>query len=304
MKKISYYINSMRLRTLPLSLAGVVLGILLAAADYRISWRAALLVMLTTICLQILSNISNELGDSLSGVDGEGRQGPRYSLENGGLSIDEMKRFIKIMAVVCALSGLLMLQCSFGTLFGIEPLCLIALGAAAIGGAIKYTLGRNPYGYRGLGDISVFIFFGIVSVLGSYFVVAHTIPSLILVLPAAAIGCFSVSVLNVNNIRDMESDRGIRVTIPLRIGIRNARIYHTALIVLGWACLVAFNLMRFPDPWHWTFIVTLPLFIIHLRGVWTMEGRALDKMLPLLVMSTFVLSLLLGGGYMMFLLKL
>ena len=102
----------------------------------------------------------------------------------------------------------------------------------------------------------------------------------------------------------MESDRGIRVTIPLRIGIRNARIYHTALIVLGWACLVAFNLMRFPDPWHWTFIVTLPLFIIHLRGVWTMEGRALDKMLPLLVMSTFVLSLLLGGGYMMFLLKL
>lgn len=301
--KISYYIKSMRLRTLPLSLAGVVLGILLAVADYRINWKAALLVMLTTVCLQILSNISNELGDTLNGVDGEGRQGPKYSLENGGLSIDEMKRFIKIMAVVCALSGLLMLQCSFGTLFGIEPLCLIALGAAAIGGAIKYTLGRNPYGYRGLGDISVFIFFGIVSVLGSYFVVAHTIPSLILVLPAAAIGCFSVGVLNVNNIRDMESDRGLRVTVPLKLGIHNARIYHTALIVLGWLCLVAFNLMRFPDPWHWVFIVTLPLYIIHLRGVWTLEGRALDKMLPLLVMSTFILSLLFGGGYLMFLLK-
>ena len=294
----------MRLRTLPLSLAGVILGIMLAAADFRIDWRTALLVMLTTVCLQILSNISNELGDTLSGVDGGDRKGPNYSLNEGGLTIAEMKRFIVVMAVACALSGLLMLYCSFGTLFSIESLCLVALGAAAIGGAIKYTLGRNPYGYRGLGDISVFVFFGIVSVLGSYFVVAHIIPSLIFILPAVAIGCFSVGVLNVNNIRDMETDRGIRVTTPLRIGLRKARIYHTVLIGLGWLCLVAFNLLRFPDPLHWIFLVTLPLFTIHLRGVWTMEGSALDKMLPLLVMSTFLLSLLMGSGYMMFLLTL
>lgn len=301
MAKISYYVKSMRLRTLPLSLAGVCLGIMLAMADYRIDWKVALLIMLTTICLQVLSNISNELGDTLSGVDGEDRNGPQYSLGEGGLTVPEMKRFIAVMAVACALSGLLMLQASFGTLFAIEPLCLVALGAAAIGGAIKYTLGKNPYGYRGLGDISVFIFFGLVSVLGSYFVAAHTILSWIIVLPAVALGCFCVAVLNVNNIRDMKTDAGIRVTTPLKVGLKRARIYQTVLIVAGWLCLIAFNLMRFPDIWHWLFVVTLPLFIKHLMGVWTRTDKDLDPMLPLLVMATFILSLLFGSGYLVFL---
>lgn len=302
MAKISYYIKSMRLRTLPLSLAGVCLGIMLALADYRIDWKVALLIMLTTICLQVLSNVSNELGDTLSGVDGEDRNGPQYSLGEGGLTVSEMKGFIAVMAVACALSGLLMLQASFGTLFAIEPLCLIALGAAAIGGAIKYTLGKNPYGYRGLGDISVFIFFGLVSVMGAYFVAAHTILSWIIALPAVAIGCFSVAVLNVNNIRDMKTDAGIRVTTPLKVGLKRARIYQTVLITLGWLCLIAFNLMRFQDMWHWLFIITLPLFVKHLVGVWTRTDRELDPMLPLLVISTFILSLLFGFGYLVFLL--
>ncbi len=302
MAKISYYIKSMRLRTLPLSLAGVCLGIMLALADYRIDWKVALLIMLTTICLQVLSNVSNELGDTLSGVDGEDRNGPQYSLGEGGLTVSEMKGFIAVMAVACALSGLLMLQASFGTLFAIEPLCLIALGAAAIGGAIKYTLGKNPYGYRGLGDISVFIFFGLVSVMGAYFVAAHTILSWIIALPAVAIGCFSVAVLNVNNIRDMKTDAGIRVTTPLKVGLKRARIYQTVLITLGWLCLIAFNLMRFQDMWHWLFVITLPLFVKHLIGVWTRTDRELDPMLPLLVISTFILSLLFGFGYLVFLL--
>ena len=292
----------MRLRTLPLSLAGVCLGIMLALADYRIDWKVALLIMLTTICLQVLSNVSNELGDTLSGVDGEDRNGPQYSLGEGGLTVSEMKGFIAVMAVACALSGLLMLQASFGTLFAIEPLCLIALGAAAIGGAIKYTLGKNPYGYRGLGDISVFIFFGLVSVMGAYFVAAHTILSWIIALPAVAIGCFSVAVLNVNNIRDMKTDAGIRVTTPLKVGLKRARIYQTVLITLGWLCLIAFNLMRFQDMWHWLFVITLPLFVKHLIGVWTRTDRELDPMLPLLVISTFILSLLFGFGYLVFLL--
>ena len=292
----------MRLRTLPLSLAGVCLGIMLAAADYSVSWKVAVLVMLTTVCLQILSNVSNELGDTLSGVDGSGREGPQYSLGDGGLTVKEVKRFVVVMAVACALSGLLMLQASFGTLFALEPICLIILGAAAIGAAIKYTLGKNPYGYRGLGDMSVFIFFGIVSVLGSYFVMSHAFPYWIMLLPAVAIGCFSVAVLNVNNIRDIDSDAGLRVTTPMRIGVKRAKIYQTVLIVSGWLCLVAFNLLRFPDVWHWLYFITLPLFVAHLHGVWTRSGKALDPMLPLLVISTFLLSLLMGFGYLVFLL--
>lgn len=304
MNKFSAYIKSMRLRTLPLSLAGVCLGIMLACADYRISLSTALWIMLTTICLQILSNISNELGDTLSGVDGAQRVGPQYSLGEGGLTVREMKWFILVTALCCIGSGLMMIKSSFGTLFSLESICLMMLGAAAIGGAVKYTLGRNPYGYRGLGDIFVFTFFGIVSVLGAYFVAAREIPGWVTVLPAVAIGFFSVGVLNVNNIRDMKSDEGLRITTPLRIGERNAKIYQTGLIVAGWACLLAYNLLRFRDPWHYLFVITLPLFVLHLVGVWKRTGKDLDPMLPLLVLSTFALALLMGGGYLMYLIEL
>ncbi len=304
MSKISAYIKSMRLRTLPLSLAGVCLGIMLAAADYRVGTATIVWIMLTTVCLQILSNISNELGDTLSGVDGAQRVGPQYSLGEGGLTVREMKWFILVTALCCIGSGLMMIKSSFGTLFSLESICLMMLGAAAIGGAVKYTLGRNPYGYRGLGDIFVFTFFGIVSVLGAYFVAAREIPGWVTVLPAVAIGCFSVGVLNVNNIRDMKSDEGLRITTPLRIGERNAKIYQTGLIVAGWACLLAYNLLRFRDPWHYLFVITLPVFVLHLVGVWKRTGKDLDPMLPLLVLSTFALALLMGGGYLMYLIEL
>lgn len=294
----------MRLRTLPLSLAGVGLGVMLAAADYRVGTATIVWIMLTTVFLQILSNISNELGDTLSGVDGAQRVGPQYSLGEGGLSVREMKWFILVTVLCCIGSGLMMIKSSFGTLFSLESICLMMLGAAAIGGAMKYTLGRNPYGYRGLGDIFVFTFFGIVSVLGAYFVAAREIPGWVTVLPAVAIGCFSVGVLNVNNIRDMKSDEGLRITTPLRIGERNAKIYQTALIVVGWVCLLAYNLLRFQDPWHYAFFITLPLFVLHLVGVWKRTGKDLDPMLPILVMSTFALALLMGGGYLMYLIEL
>lgn len=301
MNKIPFYIRSMRLRTLPLSEAGAITGLALAAADYKVSWLTIIWTLATTACLQILSNISNELGDTLNGVDTADRQGPKYSLNDSGLTVQNMKRFIAIMTVCCIASGLLMIRSSFGTLFDLEPICLMMLGAAAISGAIRYTLGRNPYGYRGLGDFYVFIFFGIVSVLGSYFVAARTIPTWIMVLPACAIGFFSIGVLNINNIRDIKTDAGIRITTPIRIGVKGAKIYHTALIIGGWLCLLAFNLMRYPDPWHYLYFITLPLYIINLHGVWTKSEKALDPMLPFLVMSTFILSLLLAFGYLVFL---
>ena len=303
MKKCSAAIRSMRLRTLPLSLAGVVLGLLLAAADFRISWGVAVLTMLTTVCLQILSNLSNELGDVLRGTDTPEREGPAYGLNGGGLTIPEMKRLIALFVVLCIVFGTAMTALSFGTLLDLTPILVLMLGAGAIMGAMRYTLGRNPYGYRGLGDFYVFLFFGIVAVLGSYFVAAHTIPSWWLLLPAASIGFFSVGVLNVNNIRDMKTDAANRVTVAIRLGETRARIYQTVLVVLGWACMVAYGCVRFFDPWHFLFVLTLPLYVIHLRGVWTRSGKALDPMLPLLVIATFLFALLTGVGYLIFLLK-
>ncbi|MBR5924249.1 MAG: 1,4-dihydroxy-2-naphthoate octaprenyltransferase [Bacteroidales bacterium] len=275
----------MRLRTLPLSLAGVVLGCKLALAEWQVSGWVVALVCITTICLQILSNLSNELGDVLRGTDTDERQGPAYGLNSGEMSVAQMKRLIRVFVALCCGFGTAMIWVSYGTLFCLPAISLLALGAAAIWAAMRYTLGRNPYGYRGFGDISVFIFFGLVSVLGAYFVCAHTLDSWELVLPAAGIGFFSVGVLNINNIRDMKTDAMNRVTVALRLGLRRARIYQTVLIVLGWVALVAFAS-------RWLFLLTLPLYIWHLRGVWTTTDAALDRYFPLLVLGTFALALL------------
>lgn len=293
----------MRLRTLPLSMAGVLLGILLAVADYRVDAWAAVLIVLTTICLQILSNLSNELGDVLRGTDTAEREGPGYGLNTGEMTVGQMKVLIGMFVGLCMVFGALMTWRAFGTLWGLTPILVLMLGAAAIAGAMKYTLGRNPYGYRAKGDIYVFLFFGLVAVLGAYFVCTQGVGlTWKLLLPATGIGCFSVGVLNVNNIRDMKTDAVNRVTVAIKLGEHRAKIYQTVLICLGWCCMIAFTLLSWLDWRHWLWVATLPLYILHLRGVWTRTGRALDPMLPLLVMSTFALSLLMGLGFCMFLL--
>jgi len=283
----------MRLRTLPLSLAGVVCGGLLAMGSlgHDGSWWAFALVLLTACSLQVLSNLSNEMGDHLSGVDGEGREGPNYSMTDGGLTVKQMWRAINWMVVVCCVVGLAMIWVSY------SPWWMVLVGEVAIWAATHYTLGKKPYGYIGLGDLFVFIFFGLVSVLGSHYVIAHSffIPdtSLICTLaPAVGLGLLSVAVLNVNNIRDMASDEGLRKTIPLRIGKRGAKIYQTLLVVLGVACF-AWNEQDFAC----CVLPTMPFFLWHIIGVWRRDGKRLDPMLPLLVITTFVLALLYGDVF-------
>ena len=300
--KLKAAIQSMRLRTLPLSCAGVLLGILLAVADWKVDLWTAVLIVLTTVCLQILSNLSNELGDVLRGTDTAERQGPQYGLNGGGMDISDMKALIGVFVGLCVVFGTAMTWRAFGTLFELTPIMVLLLGAASIAGAMKYTLGPNPYGYRAKGDIYVFLFFGLVAVLGAYFVCTRGLGlHWKLLLPASGVGCFSVGVLNVNNIRDMKTDSANRVTVAIKLGARRARIYQTVLIGLGWACMAAYCLLCWPSWWHWMWVITLPLYILHLRGVWTREDRALDPMLPLLVMSTFALSLLFGLGFCVYL---
>lgn len=293
-QKFKAAIFSMRLRTLPLSLAGVTLGFLLAMKVHYVSIWPIVWLLLTTVCLQILSNLSNELGDFLRGTDGEQREGPMYSLAQGTISVKDFKMLIALFVVLCCVSGVAMIWTSFGNIWEWKPIMLLLLGAAAIWAAMHYTLGKHPYGYRGLGDVFVFIFFGLVSVLGSYFVVAHTIDSWSLLLPAITIGCFSVGVLNVNNIRDMESDAATRVTLPLRIGAINAKIFQSILMALGWLCMVFYTLVTYTSLWNFLYFLTLPLFLIHMNMVWKRNGKDLDPALPLLVLSTFAFALLAG----------
>ena len=286
--QISLLIKSMRLRTLPLSLAGVVCGGLLAMGGlgHDGNWWAFALVLLTACSLQILSNLSNEMGDYRSGVDGEGRQGPAYGMANG-LTEKQLWRAINAMVVVCCVVGLAMIWVSY------SPWWMVLVGEVAIWAATHYTLGKKPYGYIGLGDLFVFIFFGLVSVLGSFFVLVHDI-HWYYILPASGIGLLSVAVLNVNNIRDMQSDEGIRKTVPLRIGVRRAKWYQTVLVSLGW--LLTASSYYGNTTFSWLILCTLPLFVWHIVCVWRREGKSLDPMLPLLVMSTFLLSLLYSIG--------
>ena len=248
MSKVKAIIKSFRLRTLPLSLAGIVLGIFLAYADYRVKPLSAIFVVLTAIFLQILANLSNELGDVLKGTDRAERQGPQYGLNSGVLSISQMKTLVGIFVVLCTVSGILMIQFSaFGSLFSLEGLCF-------------------------------------------------------LMLLVSAIGFFSVGVLNVNNIRDAKTDAATRVTVAILMGPFWSRVYQTALIVASWACALVYCSLRLTDIWNYLFVLTAPLFIAHLVIVWKKQDKALDPALPLLVMSSLLFAILMGFGFVRFLL--
>ena len=292
--KIKSMIRSMRLRTLPLSLSGIVLGVFLASKTSALNWLSVLLLFLTAVFLQILSNLSNELGDALHGENPAERQGIAYPIQTGEVTTEQLRRMVVFFAALSAVTGLGMIWASFGSLIGLKQALFVLLGACAIVAALRYTLGRRPYGYRGLGDIAVFIFFGLVTVCGAYYLMTTTLPPASILLAASSIGCLSVAVLNVNNIRDMKSDAATRRTVALRLGLRGARIYQTCLIVGAWLMMAAFLLINKVKPAGAIFILTMPVFCLHLKGVWTRTDRELDPMLPMLVMGTFLFALLSG----------
>lgn len=285
----------MRLRTLPLSLAGVMLGIFIAASQTSVRTSVIITICLTAALLQIISNLSNELGDTLHGTDTADRQGIHYSIQDGEMTIQEMRTLITVIVALCCACGATMIYFAFGTLLALQPIIFLALGAASIWAAMNYTLGDKPYGYRGLGDVFVFIFFGLVSVCGSCYICLQDLPATVEygILPACCIGFFSMGVLNVNNTRDMKTDAENRVTTAIRLGATGARVYQTILIFAGWACIIANTFWHGGKTWY---LFLIPLYAAHLKGVWTNEGKGLDKMLPLLVMSTFVFSFVVGMG--------
>ena len=287
-------VRSMRLRTLPLSLSGIVLGVLLAAGKCSLRPLAAVLLILTAVCLQILSNLSNELGDALHGEDPAARQGIAYPTQTGEMTTGELRSLVAVFAALSAVIGLGMIWDSFGSLIGLKQAVFVLLGACAIVAALRYTLGPRPYGYRGQGDFFVFIFFGLVTVCGAYYLMTVTLPPATILLPASSIGCLSVAVLNVNNIRDMKSDAATRKTVALRLGLKGARIYQTCLIAAAWVMMALFLVLTEVKPAGAFFVLTMPVFYFHLKGVWTREDRDLDSMLPLLVIGTFFFALLSG----------
>ena len=292
MSKFKAYLRSFRLRTLPLSVAGIVLGTMLAASDGAFHAGRFALALLTVLLLQILSNVANELGDTLRGTDSDERQGMVYSLQSGEISIAAMKRLIIWLVALSALSGVALVATSFEALFSREGVVMLVLGALAIVAALGYTLGRHPYGYMGLGDLFVFLFFGLLWSIGGYFLMCWQVDWRV-VLPASACGLWSVGVLNINNIRDMESDRKNRVTIPILLGERGAKIYQCVLELLPFVLLTAYCHLR-QSPYPYAILVFLPLYVAHLYGVMRATGRELDSRLPQLSLLTIAACVAFG----------
>ena len=263
MSKVRAYITSFRLRTLPLSLSGVLLGSLLAASDGYFKTTTFVWAMLTTVALQILSNLANEVGDLTKGTDNEHRLGPIRSAQSGALSMREMVQAMIVFGVIAIITGSLLIYEAFRDLLNWKSISLFIAGGASIVAAVKYTVGKSAYGYRGLGDLFVFIFFGLVSVMGSYFA--------------------------------MSGER----TIPVILGIRGAKIYHFVITLLAVICLVLYSVLH---PAGWTgylFLLTLPLLAMHLKSVYWGEGRALDSQLKFLSITTLLIALLLGFGQLL-----
>jgi 1,4-dihydroxy-2-naphthoate octaprenyltransferase len=295
--KIKAWVSAFRLRTLPLSLSSILMGGCLAVFELEFSLTILGLCVLTTLFLQILSNLANDYGDSVHGADHAQRLGPKRAVQAGHITPRQMKVGIAIFSLLSLVSGLALLWVSFGREGIYLFLLFLALGLAAIWAAISYTNGPKPYGYAGLGDISVLLFFGLLGVLGTVFLQTQEF-NLSHVLPAAACGFFATGVLNVNNIRDIVSDKlAGKNSIPVRLGAKNARIYHWFLLLAGMACGVGFVAWRFIGWWQFLFLLSYPLFIYNGMQVSKRQQPAeLDPFLKQLSLSTLLFVILFGAG--------
>ncbi|HSM58177.1 MAG TPA: 1,4-dihydroxy-2-naphthoate polyprenyltransferase [Candidatus Sulfomarinibacteraceae bacterium] len=297
---LKVWLAAARPRTLALAVAGTGLGLFLAAADGSFHGLLAALTVLTAVLLQVLSNLANDYGDSLHGADSKQRVGPRRAVQSGLISRRTMRQAIAGVVTLTIISGLAMVWLAFGAQAILLALLFLLLGAAAIWAAIAYTASSRPYGYAGLGDLFVFIFFGLVAVAGSYFLQRQALP-LDVLLPATSCGLFAVGVLNVNNIRDRESDRQAgKFSIPVRVGLQRARLYHWVLLLGGLGAALLYVALNFRSPWQLLFLLSAPLFVANGAAVARRSDAALlDPMLKQLSMSTLLFVLTFGLGQLL-----
>ena len=286
---------AIRLRTLPLALASILMASFISYYNGLFRWEVFALATLTTTLLQILSNLSNDYGDSVHGADNKERQGPVRAVQSGIISPREMKKGMVLFGILSFISGVFLLYVSITNLYVF--LSFIGLGILAIVAAITYTSGSKPYGYAGLGDISVFTFFGLVGVLGTYYLHAMQL-SPKLILPAISVGLFSTTVLNINNIRDIDSDtKAGKRSIPVRIG-RTAAVKYNWWLVIG-GNLSGFLFIYIEKAWGGLLAVPIALFMFQVAkkvADVTKSSSQIDPHLKKMAISTLLWVFLFGMG--------
>ncbi len=294
------WLSAARPRTLPLSLSCILMGSFLAAAQGGFRWSVFGLAVLTTVLLQVLSNFANDYGDSVSGLDNDERKVATRAVQTGAITKEQMRNAILLFSVLTFGAGLWLLYISLEGGTTQEFLYFLALGVLSIIAAITYTVGKKPYGYAGLGDISVLIFFGWVGVLGTYYLHTRSLDWSIL-LPATSCGAFAVGVLNINNIRDIDNDRrNGKNSIPVRLGAEKAKVYHWFLLTGGLLCAMAYVLFFHPNWSSYLFLLTLPLFWKIASGVQKgQRPEEIDPYLKRMALSTLLFVILFGVGQLL-----
>ncbi|APU69226.1 1,4-dihydroxy-2-naphthoate octaprenyltransferase [Christiangramia flava] len=297
MSKISNWIGAARLRTLPLSISGILVGSSVAAHQGYFNISIFSLALGTTLGLQVLSNFANDYGDGVKGTDNEDRIGPMRAIQSGLISHREMKQAMVLTALVTFLLAVLLIYASFGVEKWLEALIFLILGIASIVAAIKYTVGNSAYGYRGMGDIFVFLFFGLVAVYGSYFLYSHQ-HDWVSFFPAVSIGLLSAAVLNVNNMRDRVPDaKAGKITLAVKLGEARVKNYHYMLILGSLLFLLLYSAMKAEDLNDFIYLFGFIPLIFHLRRVVKNDNpMLLDPELKIVALSTFGISILFAIG--------
>jgi 1,4-dihydroxy-2-naphthoate octaprenyltransferase len=291
------WISAFRLKTLPLALSNTIIGSCMAAADDKFRWPVFGLAALTTVLLQIMSNMANDYGDFVNGKDTAERIGPKRMVQSGEITAKTMLHGIIVIGILCVVSGVSLILIGTEGMNITNLLIFGVLGLAAIAAAIKYTVGKNPYGYRGLGDIFVFIFFGLVGVIGTYFLHTQSF-RWDLLLPASAIGFLSTGVLNMNNMRDYEADKNAgKTTIVVAMGVKKAAVYQLFLVVGAALLTVIYTFLNYHSAWQWLFVLSFPLLFLNLKKVFTYKSALeLYPELPRLSMASLLFALTFGLG--------
>ena len=286
-----------RLRTLPLSLSGILVGSCIAASQGLFDSLICALALFTTIGFQIISNFANDYGDGLKGTDNEDRVGPKRALQSGEISPKAMKNAIIVTGFISIVLALWLIFAAFGTDYVFYSLLFIVLGISCIVAAIKYTVGDRAYGYSGYGDLFVFLFFGLLSVCGTYFLYSKVL-DITVFLPAFSIGLLSVGVLNLNNMRDRESDeKSGKRTIVVKIGNEFARYYHFYLLGASFLFALLYTVINYRSSYQFVFILAYVPVFKHLITVYkNKDPKSLDPELKKLALSTFLFAILFGVG--------
>lgn len=293
MASFNSWISALRPRTLFLALGTAITGSGIAYATGRFSIIVCVLTILLANTLQLLSNLANDLGDYQHGTDTTGeRIGPKRTMQSGAITLKEMKRAIFITAGIAALIGLALVYIALQFMHPIYIILFIVLGGASIVAAIKYTAGKNPYGYKGLGDIFSFIFFGPVCVVGTYFLHTHSFdfqPWL----PSIALGLLTAAVLNINNMRDADNDqKSGKITLAVRLGEKRSKNYHAILGIGAFLCFLAYNVIYTQHWYNYIYLIVFLLFAkIQMNIYNTSDKRELDPYLKFTSIGTCLLSI-------------